>query len=226
MFIKKNNCEALCKTGDVMDLTELKQEQLKLSSKVVLRDGFTQLKTIGGVDCVPCGKNLLACVVVCEFPSLTLKEKKTFLLPDPLPFMQGFLAYREMLAIVEAFNLLEEEPDVLFVDGAGIMHPRRFDLASHVGLVLNKPTIGVSETISVGSVDGGKVIDRGEIVGFEVVTREHAKPLYFSPGHLISLGSVLDIVRKTVMYPHKLPEPLHLAHKLAKKKMGEMVEKN
>ncbi len=206
-----------------MDLTELKQEQLKLSSKVVLRDGFTQLRTIGGVDCVPCGKNLLACVVVCEFPSLKLKEKKTFLLPDPLPFMQGFLAYREMPAMVEAFNALEEEPDVLFVDGAGIMHPRRFDLASHVGVVLNKATIGVSESVAVGSVDGGKVIDRGEIVGFEVVTREHARPLYFSPGHLVSLGAVVDIVGKTLVHPHKLPEPLHLAHKLAKKKVEEMI---
>lgn len=202
-----------------MDLTELKQEQLKLSSKVVLRDGFTQLKTIGGVDCVPCGKNLLACVVVCEFPSLKLKEMKTFVLPDPLSDVQGFQAYREMPAIVEAFNLLEEEPDVLFVDGAGIMHRRRFDLASHVGVVLNKPTIGVSETVVVGSVDAGKVIDRGEMVGFEVVTREHARPLYFSPGHLVSLGAVVDIVRKTMVYPHKLPEPLHLAHKMAKKKV-------
>ncbi len=223
MFINKNYFEAFCKTGDVMDLNELKQEQLKLSSKVVLRDGFTQIKTIGGVDCVPCGKNLLACVVVCEFSSLKLKEKKTFLLPDPLPFVQGFLAYREMPAMVEAFNALEEEPDVLFVDGAGIMHPRRFDLASHVGLVLNKPTIGVSENVVVGSVDGGKVIDHGEIVGFEVITREHAKPLYFSPGHLVSLGAVVDIVGKSLVYPHKLPEPLHLAHKIAKKKVEEMV---
>jgi len=206
-----------------MDLTELKQEQLKLSSKVVLRDGFTELKTIGGVDCVPCGKNLLACVIVCEFPSLKLKETKTFLLSDPLPYAQSFQAYREMPAMVEAFNLLEEEPDVLFVDGAGIMHPRRFDLASHLGVVLNKPTIGVSECVSVGSVDGGKVIDRGEIVGFEVVTREHARPLYFSPGHLVSLGAVVDIVRKSLVYPHKLPEPLHLAHKMGKRKVAEMM---
>src|SRR3989344_8183617 len=121
-----------------MDLIEFKKEQIKLAPRVVLRDGFGKLNSIGGVDCVPCGTGLLACVVVCTFPSLQLKEKKTFLLSNPLPYAQGFIAYRELPAIVEAFNLLDEEPDLLLVDGAWIMHQRRFDLASHLGLVLNK----------------------------------------------------------------------------------------
>ncbi len=206
-----------------MDLIEFKKEQIKLAPRVVLRDGFNKLNTIGGVDCVPCGTGLLACVVVCTFPSLQLKEKKTFLLHNPLPYAQGFIAYRELPAIVAAFNLLEEEPDLLLVDGAGIMHSRRFDLASHLGLVLNTPTIGVSEHLSVGAIEKGKVLDQGEILGFEITTREHARPLYFSPGHLVSLGTILDLIPQTIQPPHKLPEPLHLAHKMAKKKAEKMV---
>ena len=206
-----------------MDLIEFKREQVKLAPRVVLRDGFSKINTIGGVDCVPCGTGLLACVVVCTFPSLQLKEKKTFLLHNPLPYVQDFMAYRELPAIVEAFNLLEEEPDLLLVDGAGIMHPRRFDLASHLGLSLNKPAIGVSEHLSFGTVEKGKVLDQGEILAFEITTREHARPLYFSPGHLVSLGTILDLIPKTIQLPHKLPEPLHLAHKIAKRKVEKIL---
>ena len=66
----------------------------------------------------------------------------------------------------------------------------------------------------------------GELLGFEVLTREYANPLFVSPGNLISLGSVLDIVRKCLKYPHKFPEPLHLAQKLAKKEVGRILEKS
>ena len=208
-----------------MDLIELKQEQIRLASKIILRDAFSRIKTIGASVCIPYGKDLLACVVVCEFPSFQIKEKKTFLLPNPLSPILGYSAYREMPAIIEAFNQLEEEPDVLFVHGHGINHPRHFGIASHIGLALQKPTIGVVEKLSFGSIEQGKIMMNGEMLGFEVVTREHANPLYISPGNLITFGSVLDIVQKCIKYPHKLPEPLHLAHKLVKKKAQEMMKK-
>ncbi|MBS3169442.1 endonuclease V [Candidatus Woesearchaeota archaeon] len=209
-----------------MDLRELKQEQLRLAPKIILRDSFTKVKTIGAAACVSCGKDLIACVVVCGFPALTLKEKKTFLLPDPLTYVPSYEAYREMPAIIEAFNRLEEEPDILLVNGPGINHPCRFGLAAHLGLALQKPTIGVGEKVSLGTVQQGKIMFNGELLGFEVLTREYANPLFVSPGNLISLGSVLDIVRKCLKYPHKFPEPLHLAQKLAKKEVGRILEKS
>ncbi len=206
-----------------MDVQELKREQLKLAGKIELRDGFSKLKTIGAVDCVPSGEHaLLASVVVCEYPSLAVIEKTTYFLHDPLPFRPGYEAYREMPAIIEAYNQLEQEPDVLMVSGSGVAHPRQLGVASHVGLVLNKPTIGVSEKLLFGFVENGKIIAHNQIKGFEVTTREHSLPMYVSPGHLITLGSALSIVRDTIRYPHKLPEPLHLAHKLARKKVKEM----
>ena len=205
-----------------MDTTELKREQFKLAPRIVLRDGFNKVNTIGGADWIQVENKLISCVTICEFPSLKLKEKVTFVLDNPLPYKPGFLAYRAMPAIIEAFNKLNEEPDLLLVKGNGILHPRKIGIASHVGLVLNQATIGIIDKLSLGKVEKGKVLNHGEIFGFEVKPKGHAKPIYVSPGHQISLGSSLQIIQKTIVYPHKMPEPLHIAHKILKKKVKEM----
>lgn len=200
-----------------MDLLELKREQTKLSYRISLRDTFSEVKTMGGAECQQLGTKLLASVVVCEFPSFKVKEHKTYVLDTPLPYKPGFSAYREMPAIIEAFNQLDEEPDVLLVKGPGVLHPRRIGIASHLGLALNVATIGVQDKVSFGQVEEGKIMVEGEVLGFEIKTREHANPVYVSSGHNISLGTVLEIVSKSIVFPHKLPEPLHLAHKLGRK---------
>ncbi len=203
-----------------MDTLELKREQFRLAHKIILRDGFSTVKKIAGIDTLPIPPNqLLACVVVCEFPSLKIIEQKTYLLHDPLPYQPGFQAYRDMPAMIEAYNLLEQEPDVILVKGEGILHPRKMGVASQLGLMLNKSTIGITPKLNMGKVEQGKIFFNNEICGFKVKTREHANPVYVSPGHLITLGSTLNIVAKTIVYPHKLPEPLHLAHKIMRKKV-------
>lgn len=207
----------------IMDTYELKKEQLKLAQKVQLTDGFNQVKTIAGADCVSVGNKLVACIVVCEFPSLRLMEQKTYLLENPLPYQDSFEAYREMPAMIEAYNLLEAEPDLILVDGAGIAHPRKIGIASHLGLALNQPAIGVTKNLPVGTVEQGKIKFNRDIAGFEIKTKEHANSLYVSPGHLISLGSTLHLIPKMILFPHKMPEPLHLAHKFAKKRLQELV---
>lgn len=203
-----------------MDTLELKKEQFRLAHKIILRDDFSIVKKIAGIDTLPIPPNqLLAGVIVCEFPSLKIIEQKTYLLHDPLPYQPGFQAYRDMPAMIEAYNLLEQEPDVILVKGEGILHPRKMGVASQLGLMLNKSTIGITPKLNLGKVEQGKIFFNNEICGFEVKTREHANPVYVSPGHLVSLGSALDIVSKTIVYPHKLPEPLHLAHKMMRKKV-------
>ena len=210
-----------------MDLIELKKEQLKLAAKIVLRDSSPTLKTIGGIDCVAQGNELIAAVVVCEFPSMKVLETKTYVLADPFRYVPGFQAYREMPAMIEAYNQLEQEPDILLVSGQGIAHPRKMGIASHLGLNLNRATIGVADTLAVGTIEKGKIIFNNEIVGFEIKTREHSNPIYVSPGHLVSLGMTLNVIPQTIQYPHKMPEPLHIARKLGKKKgKGEIDVKN
>ncbi len=206
-----------------MDLLEIKQEQQKLARRVQVRDGFDSIKTIGGAACSARGDELIAVVVVCSLPDLKVIEKKSYVLPNPLPFRMGFSAYREMPAIIEAYNQLEQEPDILLVKGAGIAHPRNFGIASHTGLVLNTPTIGVTDKLLFGNVNEGKILINANMVGFEVTTREYSNPIYVSPGHLVSLGACLNIISKTIQLPHKIPEPLHIALKIAKKKAKKII---
>jgi len=206
----------------VMDTFELKKEQLKLAAKIVVRDGFSTVKTIGAVICQPFGTKLMAIAVVCTFPSSELIEKKTFLLENPLPYKPGYEAYREMPAMIEAYNQLEQEPDLLLVYGTGVLHPRGLGIASHLGLALNKATMGIISTLLFGKVEKGKIIVDGEVKGFEITTRQHANPIYVSPGHLVSVGTVLHIIPQLIQYPHKLPEPLHLAQKMVKKNVKNL----
>ena len=216
-------CNVYIKRDVKMDIYELKREQSRFAQRVELQDRFARIKTIGGVDCAQINNKLVASVVVCEYPSMNLIEKKSFVLSDPLPYVTGFLAYREMPAIIEAFNKLENEPDLVLVDGTGILHPRKLGLASHLGLSLNIPTIGVIKKPFCGQIENSKVYLGKELVGFEIKTREHASPLYVSPGHLVSLGSCLKIIKDSIKPPHKLPEPIHIAHRVAKKKVKKVI---
>ncbi len=200
-----------------MDLFELKREQAKLSYRIKLEDSFSEIKTIGAAECQVLGDKILATVVVCEYPSFKIKETKQYQLSNPLPYKAGFTAYREMPAIIEAFNQLEEEPDLLLVKGEGILHPRRLGIASHLGLELNIPTIGVQDKLTFGNLEDGKIIINNEVLGFEIKTKEFSNPLFVSPGHNVSVETVMKIIPQMIVHPHKLPEPLHLAHKLGRK---------
>ncbi len=202
-----------------MKIEELKQEQIKLSQKVVLKDDFKKIKTVAGIDQVYQDKEVISCIVVCDYKTMKIIEKQTARAQAPLPYIPGLLAYREIPAALEAYNKLENKPDVIIVDGQGIAHPRRFGFASHLGLALSKPTIGLAKTLVKGNVEKGKIFIEKDMVGFEFKSKEHAKPLYISPGHLISLGTALKVITQTIKPPHKLPEPLHLAHKFAKKEL-------
>ena len=204
-----------------MDLTELKKEQLKLKHRVQVRDGFQGTKTIGAVKCTVLDKELLATVVVCQYPSMEVIEKQQAILHNPLPYKPNFSAFREMPAMIDAINKLEQDPDILIVKGMGINHPRKIGIASHLGLALNLPTIAVSDKLNGGKIENGKINLDEEIVGFEIKTREHSNPIYCAPGHLVSLGSVLQIILKTIQHPHKMPEPMHIAHKIGRKKQKE-----
>jgi deoxyribonuclease V len=120
---------------------------------------------------------------------------------------------------------------LLIVDANGILHPRRIGMASQLGIVLDIPTIGITKNLFIGkpSSDGKIEIDK-EIRGEELRTKEYANPIYLSPGHRISLRTASDLVKKMIIAPHKLPKPLHLAHRFARKAVrsenGENSENN
>lgn len=200
-----------------MDLQKLKQEQEMLASKVLITDQFDEIKTIGACDQAYVGDKILSVAVVLDAKTLEVIEKKYAILDCKFPYIVGYLSYREAPVLIEAVNKLSTKPDVLLIDGNGILHPRRIGLASHAGIALDIPTIGVAKSLLLGENSDGNIIVDKEIRAVEFISREHARPLYVSPGHKVCMKSSLEFVKNSMKYPHKLPEPLHVAHRLATK---------
>ncbi|MBI2653689.1 endonuclease V [Candidatus Woesearchaeota archaeon] len=199
----------------MVDFSKLKEEQLKLAKKVTISDSFGKPELIGGVDCSFNQDDVIAAIVVCSYKTMEVKEKVFAVVKAKVPYVQGFLAYREGPAISEAYSKLENKPDILIVDGNGILHPRRCGLASHIGVLLEQATIGIAKQLLIGEVKEKIVYIDKEARAEAVVTREHSKPVYVSPGHKTSLKTSVEIVKNCMRFPHKLPEPLHLAHRYA-----------
>jgi len=204
----------------MFDLNKMAQEQIKLSRKLTSRDSFDSIedtKTIAGVDQAYIGHKIISTIVICEFPTMKILEVKHAIVDSPMPFVPGYVSFRESPAVVEAYHLLERDFDLLLVDGNGILHPRKMGLAAHLGLILDKPTIGIAKNLMCGEVKDDKVYVDSELRGMVVKTKVHSNPLYVSPGNLISIKSATEIVAKCIKAPHKLPEPLHLAHQYSSK---------
>jgi|SRR3989338_6240545 len=198
-----------------MDLERLKKEQIEFSSKVIIKDSFKEIKTIAGCDQIVLENEIHSCVVVCDFENMSIIEKTFANRKVEFPYIPGFLAYRGAPVIIDAFSKLKKKPDLLLVDGNGILHPRRFGIASYLGIALNIPSIGVAKKLLIGRVEKERILVADELRGVKFEAKKGANPVYVSPGHNISVQSSLEIVRKCMRLPHKMPEPLHLAHKFA-----------
>ena len=204
-----------------INLTQLlTNSQHSLADKVAQKDCFNNITKVAGADVsFSVDNEAVAAAVVLETEGLDILDKKTLNIELFFPYMPGFLGVREADAVVSVVNTLEHDFDILMVNGHGIMHPNAFGLASHVGVLLDVPTMGVAKRLT-----GGSYI-------MEATQREHAQEevqlikhnnrvvgaffrgLYVSVGHKMCLDTVLDVVRQTSIY--KTPEPLRQAHMLA-----------
>ncbi len=163
-----------------------------------------------------------AAVVVVSFPDLKPVETVLALQKTPFPYIPGLLTFREGPALVEAFEKLQIVPDVFIFDGMGRAHPRRIGIASHMGLWLQKPTIGCGKTLFVGKHDEPEaqkgayadLVHRGELIGVALRTRDNTKPVYISVGHLADLATSIDLVMRCTP-KYRLPEPIRMAHNAA-----------
>ncbi|MFH1849828.1 MAG: endonuclease V [archaeon] len=200
----------------MLDIRKLRQEQVELARKVLTTDSFEGIETIGGCDQAFFGKKIVSAVVVLDRKNLKVIETAYAVQEEKIPYIPEYLVYREGPAITEAYNKLKTKPDLLVVDGNGILHPRRIGMASHLGLLLDTATIGVAKKLLTGHTTGDKIVVDKEIRAMLLKTKEHAKPIYVSPGHRISLETSVKIIRECLI-GHKLPEPLHIAHKISNK---------
>lgn len=208
-----------------MNVRDLKKEQLRLAKKVIVKDDFDQIEYLGGCDQAFIGNKVISAVVVLKKDTLEMVEKKYAVAEAPIQYIPGFLSYRESPAVVEAVAKLQQKPDVLFVDGNGILHPRRIGIASHIGILLDMPTVGIAKKLLLGEEKDGKVVFEDEKRAAVLKTKEHAKPIYVSPGHRVSLRTALELVKNCMVEKHKMPEPLHEAHKYSNKVKKRMMEK-
>jgi deoxyribonuclease V len=205
---------------------EARTIQTELAGQVELRDAITldAIETVAGIDTtyVKAAGETTACaaVVVLSFPSLEVIETSVVWQPVAFPYVPGLLSFREIPAALAAAEDLTTEPDVLLCDGQGYAHPRRFGLASHLGVVLERPTIGCAKSRLIGAYEEPArvfgahtpLVDRGEVVGAAVRTRPRHKPLFVSPGHMVSVETAIAIALACCRDGHFLPEPARLAH--------------
>ncbi|MCH8329405.1 MAG: endonuclease V [Nanoarchaeota archaeon] len=208
----------------MINLNKLKEEQIKLAKKVINTDSAEKIITIAGADQSYADNKVISAIAVCDYKSLEVIEEKHAVVDAKIPYKSGFLFYRDGPAVIEAFNKLENKPDVLILKGNGILHPRRIGMASQVGLLLDTATIGVAKKLMLGQVKGNTIYVEKEARGYKITTREHAKPIYVSPGYKVSLKTSLEVIKNCLRYPHKLPEPLHLAQKYGNKVRKELLK--
>lgn len=198
------------------NLKALEKEQLELAKKVEINNKIKNINTIAGCDQAFFENKILSLIVVLDYKTLEVIEKKHAIRECKMPYIPGFQGYREGPAIAEAYSLLDTKPDIFMLDANGILHQRRFGAASHIGILLDIPTIGVAKSLSLGKVRDGKVEIDGEIRGIEIKSKDISKPIYISPGHKISIAKSLEVVNHCLK-GNKLPAPLHLAHKFSTK---------
>jgi deoxyribonuclease V len=197
--------------------------QTELRTRLILTWDKRPVTTVGGVDVSIKTESTRAAIVVLSYPDLTPQESVLADSPLIFPYIPGLLAFREGPAILAAWAKLQNKPDLLMFDGQGIAHPRGVGIASHMGLWLERPTIGVAKSrlygrhAEVGSARGDRadLLDKqGNIIGTVLRTRERTNPLYISPGHLMDVEAATEFVLACCR-GYRLPEPTRWAHKVA-----------
>ena len=190
--------------------------QNSLRNRIQLKDSFRKIRVIAGAD-VAFDKRSnqgYGGVIVYSFPELEEIERQGVTRPVTFPYVPGLLAFREAPILLEAFASLQTEPDMILFDGQGIAHFRRMGIATHMGIVLNKPTIGCAKSRLIGRYEEpgedvgscSPLIHGEETLGMVLRTRERVHPIFVSPGTKISLETSIEIVLKC-SDGYRIPKP-------------------
>lgn len=209
------------------DGAEARKAQKEMAQRVVLRDELpSSIGKVAGMDVsnTPFDpeKRMFGGAVVLSYPTLTLQETATQTDLQTFPYIPGLLGFREAPLLIRAFRELSMRVDLIFVDGHGVSHPRGLGIATHLGVLLDLPTVGVAKSILVGHPaeplgeevgSTTSLIWKGEEIGMLLRTRKRALPLILSAGHKITLATAVRLVR-SCLKGYRLPEPTRLAHQV------------
>lgn len=208
---------------------EFLEIQSNLREKIVLSDSFekSEIKTVAGVDLAywtdgSGSERAVCCIVVLDYKTHEVIEKKQYSDVITVPYVAGFLAFRELPLVLRTAKMLENSPDLYMFDGNGYLHPRHMGIATHASIILKKPSIGVAKTYyKVKNMDYRQpenfsgaftdiVID-GEVYGRALRTIENVKPIFVSVGSGISIETATDTVLDFVESESHIPIPTRLA---------------
>jgi len=216
-----------------ISIADARKIQEQLREKWIGEDKFEEIRTVAGLDAAfvltssqafEASRNrwaalreanrAIASVVLYKYPEMQELQRAHAEVRLRFPYVPGFLSFREIPALLEALGKLKQMPDLMFCDGQGYAHPRRMGLASHLGIVLDRPTIGCAKSILIGTHDAvGKekgewtpMMDGEERIGAALRTRAGVKPMYISSGHRVSLETAMRLTLSVCDGP-RIPRP-------------------
>jgi len=205
----------MCSCNLIQYLSNIQND---LSNEITEQDTFEDIKKIAGADISFSKDNwAIAAVVTIDYNTLEVLEEKTLKIELLFPYISGFLGFREADGTTSVLKTLQNNYDVLMVNGHGILHPRDFGLASHIGLLIDTPTIGIAKQLPPGKYNFETKNGIKYILSGNKTVGAYIKGKYISVGHKISLKTAIDIVLKTSVF--KMPEPVRKAHILATETM-------
>lgn len=198
------------------------ETQLKMSKRIVFEDKLPEkIRLVAGVDIAYVKEWSIGAVAVLDHDSLELVEAQTASCETSFPYIPTLLSFREIPPATLAIRKLQTQPDVFLVDGQGLAHPYGCGFASHLGLLIRRPTIGVAKSRLFGKVESTEdekgvafLKCKGLIIGAAVKTKSKCKPVYVSVGHMISLEKAVEIV-KYCAHNSRIPAPILKAHEIA-----------
>jgi deoxyribonuclease V len=205
------------------DFTQAKIIQEKLAQQIIISKLPSPLKKIAGFDVsyLPEKNTLIGGMVILSYPALEVMSLKVRTRPITFPYVPGFLSFREAPVILDLFGAETGDVDVFLFDGQGVAHPRGLGIAAHVGVLVDKPSVGCAKKKLVGEYDppsnwrgaSSDLVYKGNVVGKVLRTRTGIKPVFVSIGHRTNLRQSVELIISCCR-KYRIPEPLRLAHQL------------
>jgi len=210
--------------------TEAKAIQGALKDKVRIIPLRRKPRYVAGVDAAFSGDKVVGIACLYHYPDLILLEETFTVAGVSFPYIPGFLSFREGSVVIEALHRLKRKPDIILFDGQGIAHPKRLGIASHIGVLLDMPSIGCAKSRLVGEYkepgckkgEWSSLQYHGKVIGAVLRTKDNIRPVFVSPGHRIDLKASIEIVLGCVS-KYRIPEPLRRADSLSKKIKKELL---
>jgi len=211
-------------TYDHISIPEATQLQQEMRKQLILKPFEKKIKTIAGADISfnKFSSTVFAGIIVLSYPEMEILSYSLIEAETTFPYVAGYLAFREIPSLLQAWEQLPEKPDVLVLDGQGITHPRKMGIASHFGVLENQAAIGCAKSMMYGKLEDlgldknsfAAITDKEEeLLGYALRTKNAVKPIYISPGNLITAEESLEIIKNCVGR-YRIPEPTRLAHEL------------